>query len=207
RRRDTALHSARAGAGAAFCAAFATADLLYENPLVLAGVLAGLVAAAAGAGVLAQLRRAALLAVPAAVMIAAINALVYREGAHVIFRGGTVLGRRLDVTLESATAGGLAAFRLIIVAAAFGLYSAAVARPRGRRGRGARGARVRARAADRGWVAAAVVAPRRAGRHRRAARRRGGPWRQAPRCGRLQPVPDARRADRAVGTHARGGVR
>ena len=126
RRRDTALHSARAGAGAAFCAAFATADLLYENPLVLAGVLAGLVAAAAGAGVLAQLRRAALLSVPAAVMIAAINALVYREGAHVIFRGGTVLGRRLDVTLESATAGGVAAFRLIIVAAAFGLYSAAV---------------------------------------------------------------------------------
>jgi energy-coupling factor transport system permease protein len=93
---------------------------------VLAGVLAGLVAAAAGAGVLAQLRRAALLAVPAAVIIAAINALVYREGAHVIFRGGTLLGRRLDLTLESLTAGGVAAFRLVIVAAAFGLYSAAV---------------------------------------------------------------------------------
>jgi energy-coupling factor transport system permease protein len=44
----------------------------------------------------------------------------------VIFRGGDVLGRRLDVTLEAVAAGGVAALRLLVVAAAFALYTAAI---------------------------------------------------------------------------------
>ena len=126
RRRATPLHAARAGVGIAFCASFLAVGVLYSNPLVLAGALAGLGAAAVGAGAGADLRRAARLAVPLAVLLVIINALVYREGATVIFRGGDVLGRRVDVTLESVTAGGVAALRVLVVAAAFALYTAAI---------------------------------------------------------------------------------
>jgi energy-coupling factor transport system permease protein len=125
-RRPTPLHAARAGVGIAFCASFLAVGVLYSNPIVLAGALAGLVAAAVGAGAAGELRRAARLAVPLAVMLVVINALVYREGDTVIFRGGDVLGRRLDVTLESVAAGGVAALRVLVVAAAFALYTAAV---------------------------------------------------------------------------------
>ena len=126
RRRPTPLHSARAGVGIAFCASFLAVGVLYSNPLVLGGALTGLAAAAAGAGASAELRRAARLAVPLALLLVVVNALVYREGATVIFRGGDVLGRRLDVTLESVAAGGVAALRVLVVAAAFALYTAAV---------------------------------------------------------------------------------
>jgi energy-coupling factor transport system permease protein len=44
----------------------------------------------------------------------------------VIFRGGDFLGRRIDVTLESVAAGGVAALRVLVVTAAFALYTAAV---------------------------------------------------------------------------------
>jgi len=126
RPRASALHSARAGVAVSFCAAFGLTALLYSNPLVLAGVVAALVVAAAGARVLTEMRRAVLLALPVAVVLVIVNALVYREGAHVIFRGGVVLGRRLDVTLEAVAGGGIAALRLLVFAAAFGLYAAAV---------------------------------------------------------------------------------
>jgi energy-coupling factor transport system permease protein len=126
RRRPTPLHAARAGVGIAFCASFLAVGVLYSSPVVLAGALAGLVAAGAGAGASAELRRGASLALPVAVLLVVINAFVYRAGDTVIFRGGTVLGRRLDVTLESVAAGGVAALRVLVVAAAFALYTAAV---------------------------------------------------------------------------------
>lgn len=126
RRRPTPLHAARAGVGIAFCASFLAVGVLYSNPLVLGGALVGLVVAAAGAGASAELRRGAALAVPVAILLVVINALVYREGNTVIFRGGDVLGRRLDVTLEAVAAGGVAALRVLVVAASFALYTAAV---------------------------------------------------------------------------------
>ena len=126
RRRATPLHAARAGVGIAFCASFLAVGVLYSNPLVLAGALAGLVAAGAGAGASAELRRAARFAVPLAVLLVVVNSLVYREGDTVIFRGGDVLGRRIDVTLEAVAAGGVAALRVLVVAASFALYTAAV---------------------------------------------------------------------------------
>jgi energy-coupling factor transport system permease protein len=125
-RRSTPLHAARAGVGISFCASFLAVGVLYSNPLVLAGALAGLCAAAVGAGAAADLRRAARLAVPLALLLVVVNALVYREGETVIFRGGDVLGRRVDITLESVAAGGVAALRVLVVAAAFALYTAAV---------------------------------------------------------------------------------
>jgi len=126
RPRASALHATRASIAASLCGAFVLASLLFSNPVLLIGVIGGLVIVAAGAGVIAELRRGALLAVPVAIVIVVVNALVYREGAHVIFRGGVILGRRIDVTLEAAAAGGVAALRLLAIACAFGVYSAAV---------------------------------------------------------------------------------
>jgi energy-coupling factor transport system permease protein len=122
----SALHAARPAAGIAFCASFALASLLYDNPLVLAGALAGVCAAAVGAGVTAELRRAAWLALPLAALIVVVNALVTRGGETVIFRGGEVFGRRLDVTLEAVQYGGMSALRILVLVAAFALYSAAI---------------------------------------------------------------------------------
>ena len=120
------LHASRASVGIAFCGSFALASMLYDNPLVLGGALLGVIAAAAGAGVVAELRRAAWFAVPLAVLIVAVNALVARGGETVVFRGGEILGRRLDVTLEAIQYGGMNALRILVLVAAFALYSATV---------------------------------------------------------------------------------
>lgn len=126
RRGASALHAARPAAGIALCASFALASLLYDNPLVLAGALLGVCAAAAGAGVLAEMRRAAWFALPLAALIVVVNALVTRGGETVILRGGEILGRRLDVTLEAVQYGGMSALRILVLVAAFALYSAAI---------------------------------------------------------------------------------
>ena len=120
------LHAARASLGIAFCGAFALVSMLYDNPLVLGGALLGVVAAAAGAGAIAELRRAAWFALPLAVLIVVVNALVTRGGETVIFRAGEILGRRLDVTLEAVQYGGMNALRILVLVAAFALYSAAI---------------------------------------------------------------------------------
>jgi energy-coupling factor transport system permease protein len=120
------LHAARASVAIGFCGAFALASTLYDNPIVLSGALAGTIAAAAGAGVLAELRRAAWFALPLAVLIVAVNAVVARGGETVLFRGGEVFGRRLDITFEAIQYGGMNALRILVLVAAFALYSAAV---------------------------------------------------------------------------------
>ena len=120
------LHAARAGATAAFCGAFALVCAIYEHPLVLVAVLAGVVGAGAAAGVGSEMIRAARLSVPLAVLIALVNPLVYQGGDTLLVRGGTFLGRRFDVTLEALAAGGLAGLRVVAFLMAFGLFSACV---------------------------------------------------------------------------------
>jgi energy-coupling factor transport system permease protein len=124
--RASPLHAARAGATAGLCAAFALVCALFEHPLVLLAVLAGVLAAAAAAGAGPQLARTARLGIPLALLIAVINPLVYQEGETLLVRGGEVLGRRFDITLEALAAGGLAGFRVIAFLMAFGLFSACV---------------------------------------------------------------------------------
>jgi len=126
RSRASALHSARAGVAASFCCALALTGALYQHPLVLGAALAGVSLAALGARVGRELARALRLAIPFALLVTVINPLVFQEGETLLVRGGEVLGRRVDVTLEATLAGALAGLRIVVIVAALGLMSAAV---------------------------------------------------------------------------------
>ena len=127
RRRPSALHAARAGVGAAFCIAFALVGALYRHPLILAGALGGILVAGAAAGVGREVGRSLRLALPFALLLAAVNALVYQGGETLLVRGGTFLGRRWDITLEAAAEGAMMGLRIVVLIAALGgLISAAV---------------------------------------------------------------------------------
>jgi energy-coupling factor transport system permease protein len=126
RLRPSALHAARPGVAAAFCGAFALAAALFEHPLVLAAALGGVLLAGGAAGVGRETWRALRLALPLALLVTAVNPIVYQGGDTLLVRGGTVLGRRVDVTLEALVAGGLAGLRVTVLVVAFGLLSAAV---------------------------------------------------------------------------------
>lgn len=126
RSRPSALHSARAGAGAAFCGALALTGALYLHPVVLSAALAAIVLAGIVAGVGREVGRSLRFALPFALLIALINPLVYPEGDTLLVRGAEVLGRRIDITLEATSAGALNGMRVIVIVTAFGLMSAAV---------------------------------------------------------------------------------
>lgn len=127
RRRDSALHAARASVGAAFSVALVVAALVSSHPLVLAAILAAAIGAGLAAGVGCEMRTVARFAVPLGIFIAAVNPLVTRDGLTVIARLGDVppLGQ-LDVTLEATVAGGVLGLRAVALVMAFALYSAAV---------------------------------------------------------------------------------
>ena len=126
RSRPSALHAARAGAGAALCGALALTGALYLHPLILSAALAAIVLAGVVAGVGREIVRSLRFALPFALLIAVINPLVYPEGDTLLFRGGEVLGRQIDITLEATAAGILNGLRVIVIVTAFGLLSAAV---------------------------------------------------------------------------------
>lgn len=126
RDRPSPLHAARAGATAALCGAFALVPGVTENPYVLAVTGAAILTAGAAAGVGDELRRSLWLSVPLALLITIINPLVYPSGNTLLVRGGDVLGRRIDITLEALAAGGLAGLRLAVFMLAFALFSACV---------------------------------------------------------------------------------
>lgn len=120
------LHVARAGATAALCGAFALVCALYASPFVLLAVIGSVVMAGLAAGVGREIRRAAVFTLPLVLLVTLVNPLVYRDGDTLLVRGGELLGRRFDVTLEALAAGGLAGLRLAAFVMAFGLFSACV---------------------------------------------------------------------------------
>ena len=127
RSRPSALHSARATIGAGFCASFALVGALYRNPLILAGALGGIVLAGMAAGVGREVARSLRLALPFALLVAVVNALVYDEGNTLLIRGDHFLGRRWDITLEATVEGFMNGMRIVVLVAALGgLMSAAV---------------------------------------------------------------------------------
>jgi energy-coupling factor transport system permease protein len=127
RRRASPLHAARAVAGGAWCAALAAAALAAQHPLVL-GVLALVVlAGAVGAGVAREVGRIAAWMVPWALVIALVNMLVVRDGLTVVARLGEVpVFGQIDLTLEALVYGMLFGLRLLVVAAAFAVFTVAV---------------------------------------------------------------------------------
>jgi len=127
RRRASPLHAARAAAGGAWCAALAAAALAAQHPIVLAALALTVLAGAAGAGVLREVARTAAWMVPWALVIALVNVLVVREGLTVLARVGEVppFGQ-VDLTLEALVYGLLFGLRLLVVAAAFALFTVAV---------------------------------------------------------------------------------
>jgi energy-coupling factor transport system permease protein len=126
RSRPSALHAARASVGAAFCCALALTGALYRHPVVLGAALAAVVLGGLAAGVGREIRAALRLALPLALLLAVVNPLVYAGGETLLVRGGEVLGRRVDITLEATLAGALGGLRVVVIVAALGLLSAAV---------------------------------------------------------------------------------
>src|SRR3954466_10782746 len=127
KRLPSTLHSARAGVASLYCLALSLAAVLFPHPLVLAAVACAVVAAGAFAGVGRELvTRSLRLALPFAVLVIAINGVVSQRGATVVFRGGTILGHRFDITAESLAWGAVTALQICCVFLAFGLFAAVV---------------------------------------------------------------------------------
>ena len=127
RRRASPLHTARAGAGCAYCFALAIAALMASNPIVLGAVALAVLAAGAAAGVGRPLLRAALWGVPVALTIMLINALVSRDGLTVIVRLGDLpLLGHTDITLEASVYGAILGLRAVDLILCGLLYTLAV---------------------------------------------------------------------------------
>src|SRR5439155_18804993 len=87
---------------------------------------AGLYVRASLGGVARQVRRAAMIGMPIAIIIALVNPLVSQNGDTVIMRPGVLFGHRFDVTLEAVLFGLVAGVRVVVLIAAFGLFNAVV---------------------------------------------------------------------------------
>jgi len=127
RRRASALHVARAGIAAAYGMALVLLALCFTNPLVLGAIAVAAGGAAVLAGVGPEIARAARFAVPLAILVALVNALVVREGLTVIVRVGEVppFGR-IDITLEAAVYGLLLGLRVLVIVLCAALLTATV---------------------------------------------------------------------------------
>ncbi|MGH2866790.1 MAG: energy-coupling factor transporter transmembrane component T family protein [Solirubrobacteraceae bacterium] len=127
RRRASPLHAARAGAGCLYCLALGLAALALSNPVALGAVAVAAVAAALAAGVGRDLGRAARFAFPFALVVAAINALVTRDGLTVILRLGDLpLLGHTDITLEATVNGAVLGLRAVVLIMIGALYTAAI---------------------------------------------------------------------------------
>ncbi len=127
RRRATPLHAAGAAAACTYCLALGIAALLLDNPITLAAIAVAILAAGIAAGVSRPMRRTLVFALPLAVVIMLINALVTRNGLTVIVRLGDVpiLGQT-DVTLEATVYGAVLGLRAVALILCGTLYTTAV---------------------------------------------------------------------------------
>ncbi len=127
RRRAGPLHSARAAVGSGYCLALGAAALIVSNPIVLGAVALAVLCAGHAAGVGREVRRAAAYAIPAALAITVINALVTRDGLTVILRLGDLpLLGHTDITLEATAYGAILGLRCIALILCGVLYTTAI---------------------------------------------------------------------------------
>jgi energy-coupling factor transport system permease protein len=126
-RRASPLHAARAGVGAAYCAALAACALIFEHPLALAGVAVAALGAAVGAGVGREVARTGRFTLPLVVLVTLVNALVVRDGLTVFARLGELppFGR-IDLTVEALVFGLVLGARVMVVVMCCALFTAAV---------------------------------------------------------------------------------
>lgn len=126
-RRASPLHAARAGVGAAYCAALAACALIFEHPLALAAVAVAALGAAVGAGVGREVARTARFTLPLVVLVTLVNALVVRDGLTVFARLGELppFGR-IDLTVEALVFGLVLGARVMVVVMCCALFTAAV---------------------------------------------------------------------------------
>jgi energy-coupling factor transport system permease protein len=127
RRTGSAVHAVRTGVGIAYCCALVLPAFVFDSPIVLGAVLAAIVLAASSARVEGELLRAAVVGVPLALVVVALNPLVSQQGLTVLVNGPVlpVLGN-VDVTLEALVYGVVAGLRVLVVVLGFALYSACV---------------------------------------------------------------------------------
>jgi energy-coupling factor transport system permease protein len=127
RRRPSPLHAAAAAAGSCWCAALATAALVVSDPLVLGALLLAVALGGALAGVRHELTRALRWALPVALAIAVINALVTRDGLTVIWRFGNLpLVGYSYITAEATAYGAVLGLRAVILILCGVLYTTCV---------------------------------------------------------------------------------
>jgi energy-coupling factor transport system permease protein len=121
------LHATRASVGGVWCLALGVVPLCSEHPAVLIAVLAVEAVAALAAGLGPQLRQTLKWALPFALAMLAINVLVTRDGATVIFRGPHLTWPgQVDITLEALVYGGVIALRALAIFWTAAFFAAAV---------------------------------------------------------------------------------
>ena len=121
------LLRARSSVSALFGFALVALALAFTHPLVLAAVAAATFGVARLSGVQAKLRGAVRFAIPLALGLAVINALLVRDGVTVIWRFGELpLFGPVDVTSEALVYGFLLALRVVVIIAASALLVAIV---------------------------------------------------------------------------------
>jgi energy-coupling factor transport system permease protein len=127
RRRASPLHATRAGCGAIYALGLLTSAVILRHPLELVVLLAAIAAAATLAGVGRDLRRSVLPMLVAIVAIAALNALISRNGLTVLARLGNLppFGE-IDITLEALVYGAVLGLQLLIAVSVGMLATAAI---------------------------------------------------------------------------------
>ncbi len=124
---DKVLLRARSSVCALYGFALVALALAFTHPLILAAVALATVVAARLAGCQRQLLIAMRFALPLALMLALINALLIRDGVTVLWRFGEVpLFGQLDLTGEALVYGLLLGLRVVVIIAASSLLIAIV---------------------------------------------------------------------------------
>ncbi len=124
---STVLLRARSSVSALYGLSLIALALAFTHPLILLAVAAATFGAARLSGFQQQLRGAVRFAIPLALMLAVINALLVREGVTVLWRfGGLPLFGQVDVTGEAFVYGLLLALRVVVIIAASALLVAIV---------------------------------------------------------------------------------
>jgi energy-coupling factor transport system permease protein len=110
------LHATRASVGGAWCLALGAVPICSEHPALLVAVLFVEVVVALAAGLGSELRATVRWGLPFAFAVMAINVLVARDGATVLFRGPNVpWAGQLDLTFEALAYGAVLGLRILAI--------------------------------------------------------------------------------------------